>query len=158
MAYVRDYRTRTKLCLGLFYSVYIHYIVSGNAGKFWEYLAVCGTFTSVAVSNLLKTVTVGIRVKVWARVITFLNKTCCSRLRHLPGDKPHHRRLKADIEIQNIFLENISLILSQSFIVLYTIISFEESDWSVVKSSLIRIMIGMEIEFVFNILSTFVSI
>ena len=41
---------------------------------------------------------------------------------------------------------------------LYTITSFELSDWSVVRSSLIRIAIGLSIEFVFNILSTFVRI
>ena len=36
------------------------------------------------VSSLLKTATVGIREKVWARVIRFLNRTCCTRLHHLP--------------------------------------------------------------------------
>jgi hypothetical protein len=73
------------------------------------------------VSSLLKTATVGIREKVWARVIRFLNRTCCTRFHHLPGNTPHHRRLKADTEIQNILFENNSLILSQSYIVLYTI-------------------------------------
>ena len=110
------------------------------------------------VSSLLKTATVGIREKVWARVITFLNRTCCTRLHHLPGNTPHHRRLKADTEIQNILVENNSLILSKSYIVLYTITNFQLSDWSVVKSSLIRIAIGLVIEFVFNFLSTFVRI
>ena len=38
------------------------------------------------------------------------------------------------------------------------IINFQLSDWSVVKSSLIRIIIGLGIEFVFNFLSTFVRI
>ena len=61
-----------------------------NFGNIWLFV---GLLLLSAVSNLLKSVTVGIRVKVWARVITFLNKTCCSRLRHLPGDTPHHRRL-----------------------------------------------------------------
>ena len=108
------------------------------------------------VSSLLKTVTVGIREKVWARVIWFMNKTCCTRLHHLPGNTPHHSRLKADTEIQNILFENNSLILSQCYIVLYSITNFQLSDWSVMKSSLIRIAIGLGIEFVFNILSTFV--
>jgi hypothetical protein len=58
------------------------------------------------VSSLLKTATVAIREKVWARVIRFLNRTCCTRLHHLPGNTPHHRRLKADTEIQNILFEN----------------------------------------------------
>ena len=110
------------------------------------------------VSNLLKPVTAGMRMRIWARIIKFLNKTCCTRLYHLPGDTPRHRRLKADTEIQNILFESNSLILGQSYIVLYTIASFELSDWSVVKSSLIRIAIGLSIEFVFNIFSTFVRI
>ncbi len=38
------------------------------------------------------------------------------------------------------------------------IIHFQLSDWSVVKSSLIRITIGLGIEFVFNFLSIFVPI
>ncbi|CAB3983258.1 Hypothetical predicted protein [Paramuricea clavata] len=110
------------------------------------------------VSSLLKTATVGIREKVWVRVIRFLNRTCCARLHHLPGNTPHHRRLKADTEIQNILFENNSLILSQSYIVLYTITKFQVCDWSVVKSSLTRIAIGLVIEFVFNFLSTFIRI
>ena len=72
-------------------------------------------------SSLLKTATVGIREKVWARVIRFLNRTCCTRFHHLPGNTPHHKRLKADTEIQNILFENNSLIISQSYIVLYRI-------------------------------------
>ena len=110
------------------------------------------------VSSLLKTATVGIREKVWARVIRFLNRTCCTRLHHLPGNTPHHRRLKADTEIQNILFENNSLILSQSYIVLYTITKFQLSVWPVLKSSLTRIAIGLVIEFVFNFLSTFIRI
>jgi hypothetical protein len=110
------------------------------------------------VSSLLKTATVGVREKVWARVIRFLNRTCCTRLYHLPGNTPHHRRLKADTEIQNILFENYSLIISQSYIVLYSVTNFQLSDWSVVKSSLTRIAIGLVIEFVFNFLATFVRI
>ena len=130
-------------------------VIQADFGNVWLFV---GLSVLSGVSNLLKTATVSIRVKVWSRIIKFLNKTCCSSLRHLPGDTPHHRRLKADTEIQNILFENISLILSQSYFVLYTIISFKVSDWTVVKSSLIRIIIGMGIEFVFNILSTFVRI
>jgi uncharacterized membrane protein (DUF485 family) len=110
------------------------------------------------VSSLLKTAIVGVREKVWARVIRFLNRTCCTRLYHLPGNTPHHRRLKADTEIQNVLFENYSLIISQSYIVLYSVTNFQLSDWSVVKSSLTRIAIGLVIEFVFNFLATFVRI
>ena len=138
---------------GVFITLYR--IMQVNFGNIWLFV---GLSLLSSVSSLLKTATVGIRDKVWARIIKYLNKTCCSRLRHLPGGTLRHRRLKADTEIQNILFENISLILSQSYIVLYTITSFELSDWSVVRSSLIRIAIGLGIEFVFNILSTFVRL
>ncbi len=133
----------------------LYRIMQANFGNIWFFVGL--SFIS-GVSSFLRTVTIGIRVKVWSRVIRFLNKRCCARLRHLPGDTPHHRRLKADIEIQNILFENNSLIISQSFIVLYMITNFQLSDWSLVKSSLIRITIGLGIEFVFNFLSTFVRI
>jgi hypothetical protein len=110
------------------------------------------------ISSVLKATTVGIRQRIWARVIKFVNKTCCTRLQLLPDDTPHHRRLKADTEIQNILFENNVLIISQAYIVLYMMTSFEHSDWSVVTESLIRIAIGLGIEFLFNFLSTFVRI
>ena len=138
---------------GVFITLYR--IMQANFGNIWLFV---GLSLLSSVSSLLKAATVGIRDKAWARIIKFFNKTCCTRLRHLPGGTARHRRLKADTEIQNILFENISLILSQSYIVLNMITSFELSDWSVVKSSLIRIAIGLGIEFGFNILSTFVRI
>ena len=110
------------------------------------------------VSSLLKTTTVSIRQRIWARIIKFLNKTCCTRLQLLPQETPHHRRLKADTEIQNILFENNSLIISQAYIFLYMITSFENSHWDVVTESFIRIAIGLGIEFLFNFLTSFVRI
>ena len=136
-------------------SISLYRIMQANFGNIWLFV---GLSLLSSVSSLLKAATVGIRNKVWARIIKFLNKTCCTRLRHLPGGTVRHRRLKADTEIQNLLFENISLILSQSYIVLNMITSFELSDWSVLRSSLIRVAIGLGIEFVFNILSTFVRI
>ncbi|CAB3992041.1 Hypothetical predicted protein [Paramuricea clavata] len=133
----------------------LYRVMQADFGNIWLFV---GLSLLSGFSSLLKTTTVGIREKVWARVIGFLNRTCCTRLHHLPGNTPHHRRFKADTEIQNILFENNSLILSQSYIVLYTITNFQLSDWSVVKSSLIRIAVGLMIELVFNFLSTFVRI
>ena len=138
---------------GVFISLYR--IMQANFGNIWLFV---GLSLLSGVSSLLKTATFGIRDKVWARIIKFLNENCCPRLRHLPGGTARHRRLKADTEIQNILFENISLILSQSYIVLYAITSFKLSDWSVLRSSLFRIAIGLGIEFLFNFLSTFVRI
>ena len=129
--------------------------MQADFGNIWLFV---GLSLVSGVSSLLKTATVGIREKVWARVIRFLKRTCCTRLHHLLGNTPHHRRLKADTEIQNILFENYSLIISQCYIVLYRITNFHLSDWSVAKSSLMRIAIGLGIDFVFNFLSTFVRI
>ena len=138
---------------GIFITLYrITQANFGNIGLF------VGLSLLSSLSSLLKAATVGIPDKVWTRIITFLSKTCCTRLRHLPGGTARHRRLKTDTEIQNILFENISLILSQSYIVLYAITSFELSDWSVVRSSVIRVAVGLGIEFVFNILSTFLRL
>ena len=133
----------------------VYRIMQSDFKNIWLFV---GLSLLSGVSSLLKTATVGIREKVWARVIRFLNRTCCTRFHHLPGNTPHHRRLKADTEIQNILFENNSLILSQSYIVLYTITNFQLSNWSVLKSSLTRIAIGLVIEFGFNFLSTFIRI
>ncbi len=105
--------------------------MQANFGNIWLFV---GSSLISGVSSLLRTVTIGIRVKVWARVNRFLNKRCCARLRHSPGDTPYHRRLEADTEIQNILSENNSVIIGQSYIVLYMITNFQLSDWSVVKS------------------------
>ena len=133
----------------------LYRIMQADFGNIWLFV---GLSLVSSLAGFLRTATTRIRTKVWARIIKLLNRTCCSRLHHLPGDTPRHRRLKADIEIQNAFFENISIIWSQSYIVLYGTINFQLSDWSLVKTSLTRIAIGLGIEFVFNILSTFVRI
>ena len=133
----------------------LYRVMQADFGNIWLF-AVLSFLSSLA--GFLRTATDRIRSKFWARIIKFLNKTCCSGLHHLPGDTPHHRRFKADIEIQNLLFENISIILSQSYILVYVITNFQLSDWSVVKTSLTRIAISWGFEFVFNILSTFVRI
>ena len=133
----------------------LYRIMQANFKNIWVFV---GLSILSGASNMLKTATAGIRVKVWAKVIRFFNKTCCIRLQQLPQDTPHYKRLKADTEIQNILFESGSLILSQCYIVLYSINNFEVSDWIVVKSSLIRISIGLGIELAFNLLSNFIRI
>lgn len=136
-------------------TIILYRIMQTDFKSIWLFI---GLSMLAGVSSVLKIATFGIRRRVWGKVIMFLNKTCCRRLRHLPEDTPHHRRLKADIQIQNILVENNSLILTQAYLVLYYVTSFELSDWSIVKESLVRIAIGLVTEFVFNILSTFIRI
>ena len=147
-------------CFGLVYSmraafICVHRIMQADFKNIWLFV---GLSVLSGVSSVLKVATIGIRMKVWAKVIKFVNKICCIKLQQLQGSTPRRRRLKADTEIQNILFENCSLILSQSYILLYTITNFKLSDWAEVKSSLIRIGIGLGIELVFNFVVTFICI
>ena len=145
---------------GLVYSVRaaficVYRIMQADFKNIWLFV---GLSVLSGVSNVLKVATIGIREKVWEKVIKFLNKICCIKLQQLPGNTPRRRRLKADTEIQNILFENCSLILSQSYLLLYTITNFKVSDWTEVKSCLIRIAIGLGIELMFNFVSILIRI
>ena len=147
-------------CFGLVYFmraafIFLYRIMQADFKNIWLFV---GLSVLSGVSSVLKVATIGIRIKVWAKVIKFVNKICCIKLQQLPGSTPRRRRLKADTEIQNILFENCSLILSQSFILLYTITNFKLSDWVEVKSSSIRITIGLGIELAFNFVVTFICI
>ena len=147
-------------CFGLVYFIRapficLYRIMQADFKNIWLFV---GLSVLSGVSSVLKVATSTIRMKVWAKVIRFLNKICCIKLQQLPGSTPRRRRLKADTEIQNTLFENCSLILSQSFILLYTITNFKLSDWAEVKSSLIRICIGLSIELAFNFVFTFICI
>ena len=94
-----------------------------------------------------------------ARLIDRLkNPSASRRLESIRDETPHHRRLKADLQIQDMLFEDTALILSQAYRVLYLITSFENSHAAVLKESLIRVSIGLGIDFIFNCLSTFVHI
>ena len=110
-------------------------------------------------SNVFSKATEGLREKMWTALLARLRRTrCCRRLELLSLNTPHHRRLKADIEIQNILFEYNTLILSQAYLVLYLITSFDTSPWPVIKVSLINMAIGLGIDFFFNCISVFIQI
>ena len=133
-------------------SITLYRVMQADFKSLWLFI---GLSLFSGFSYVFKTATLSLRNKIWAVVIKLLNQTCCSSLRQLPLNTPHSRRLKADTEIQNILFENNNLIISQAYLVLYMIISFELSDWSVIKKSLIRLAIGLAIELFFNTLSIF---
>ena len=88
-----------------------------------------------------------------------MNKTRCgATLEVLPYDTPRIRRFNADLEIQNILFEYTTVILSQTYLVLYLATNFVVDPWEIIKSSLVRIFISMAIDFVFNIISVFIQI
>ena len=109
--------------------------------------------------NILEKATHGIRIKMWRSIISLLNRTvCCQGLNELPRDTPHYRRLKADLEIQDMLFEYSTLVLSQGYFVLYFVESFQLSVSSFCLESLKRVAIGIGIDFCFNCLSNFVQI
>ncbi|CAB3993388.1 Hypothetical predicted protein [Paramuricea clavata] len=109
--------------------------------------------------NFLEKATHRIRMKLWTYIISLLNRTaCCQGLNELPQDTPHYRRLKADLEIQDMLFEYSTLVLSQGYFVLYFVESFQLSVSSFCLESLKRVAIGMGIDFFFNCLSNFVQI
>ena len=110
-------------------------------------------------SNVLSKATEKLMEKMWLRLIACLRKTFCGRrLELLPLDTPHYRRFNADIEIQNMLFEYNTLIISQVYLVLYLVTSFNTSPWLVIKESLIMMVIGLAIDLVFNCISVFIQI
>ena len=136
-------------------AITLYRIMQADFKNIWLFI---GLSLFSGVSCVLRTATVNLRHRIWAIIIKLLKKTCCASLRQLPLSTPNYRRLKADTEIQNMLFESNTLIISQAYLVLYMIISFELSDWSVIKESFLRLAIGLSIEFFFNFLSIFLHI
>jgi hypothetical protein len=111
------------------------------------------------VSNVLSKATLKWRIQIWKFFIKFYNRSCCGpRLTVQPLNSPRIRRFNADLEIQNILFEYSSVILSQTYLACYFLMSFDVPPWQVIKNSLIRIAISLAIDFVFNIISIFIQI
>ena len=111
------------------------------------------------VSKVLSMATLNIRIKIWKIFIKCYNRTCCDPRLHVKSwNSPRIRRLNADLEIQNILFEYTTIILNQTYLAFYFVTSFDVPPWQVIKGSLIRIAIGLAIDFVFNITSVFIQI
>ena len=110
-------------------------------------------------SNVFTKATLKIRIKIWKYFIKCMNKTRCgARLKVVALDTPRVRRLNTDLEIQYIFFEYTTVILSQVYLTFYTIWNFDVNRWEFIQSSLIRIAIGLTIEFLSNIIAVFIDI
>ena len=78
------------------------------------------------VSNVLSKGTLNIRIKIWKSFVKFYNRSCCGpRLKVQPLISPRIRRFNADLEIQNILFEYSAVILSQTYLACYLIMSFD---------------------------------
>ena len=111
------------------------------------------------ISNVLSKATLGFRIKIWECFIKRYNEACCGpKLKVQPLNSPRTRRLNADLEIQNILFEYSTVILSQTYLTCYFLMSFDVPAWQVIKDSLMRIAISLAIDFVFNIISVCIQI
>ncbi len=111
------------------------------------------------VSNVLSKATLNVRIKIWTFFVECYNRTCCGpRLKVQPLNSPRIRRLNADLEIQNILFEYSTVILGQTYLACYLVMSFDVSPWQVIKGSLIRIAISLAIDFVSNLITVFIQI
>ena len=99
-----------------------------------------------------------VRIALWKCIITLLRRTVCyARLKEMPCNTLHYRRLKADLEIQNVVFEYITLVISQAYFALYHKESFELSMPSFLDAPK-RVAVGIRIDFFFYCLTNFVQI
>ena len=97
------------------------------------------------------------REKLWAQA---LRKT--ARSRHgrepVPYCSPQNRRLQADLEIQDILIQYVTIILGQVYMLFYRYSTFDTALNDEIYRIYKRLLIGLGIEFVFAWLSVFVQV
>ncbi|XP_028399333.1 uncharacterized protein LOC114522784 [Dendronephthya gigantea] len=136
--------------------IFVYRTMQADFKNIWLFVGLSLFF---GVLNFLKKATYRLRMRLWSYIISQLKRTvCCQRLHEMPRDTPHYRRLRADLEIQDMLFEYITLVLSQGTLVLYIVESFKLSVSSIVYESLRNIAIGIGIDFFFNVFSIFVQI
>ena len=136
--------------------IYVYRIMQADVQNIWLFI---GLSLFSGVMNFLKKATHRVRMAIWKYIISLLRQTvCCAKLSEMPSNTPHYRRLKADLDIQDMLLEYSALVISQAYFVLYHVESFELSMSSFFFEALKRVAIGITIDFLFNCLSNFVQI
>ena len=137
-------------------TIYLYRIMQADFQNIWLFIGL-SLFSSVM--NFWKKATHRVRMALWKYIISLLRRTvCCAKLSQMPCNAPHYRRLKADLDIQDMLFEYSTLVLSQAYFVLYHVESFELSMSSFFFEALKRVAIGIGIDFLFNCLSNFVQI
>ena len=136
--------------------IYVYRIMQADFQNIWLFIAL-SLFSGVL--NFLKKATHRVRMALWTYIISLLRRTiCCAELREIPCNTPHYRRLKADLDIQDMFFEYSALVTSQAYFVLYHTENFELSMSSFIFEALKRVAIGVGIDLSFNCLSNFLQI
>ena len=136
--------------------IFVYRIMQANFQNIWLFIGL-SLFSSVI--NFLKKATYRVRMSFWKYIISLLRRTvCCARLSEMPCNTPRYRRLKADLDIQDMLFEYSTLVIGQAYFVLYFVESFELSMSSFFFEALKRVVIGIGIDFLFNCFSNFVQI
>ncbi|XP_046858776.1 uncharacterized protein LOC124452237 [Xenia sp. Carnegie-2017] len=136
-------------------TIFLYRTMQTNFKSIWLFT---GLSLLSAVLNFLKRATEELRLKLWKRIVSALKKLrCFQRLQVLPWSTAHARRLKADLEIQDILFEYNTLVLSQAYFISYQLQSFNIATEPLLLEFLKRIAIGVLIDFIFNWLSNFVQ-
>ena len=136
--------------------VYVYRIMQADFQNIWLFIAL-SLFSGVM--NFLKEATHRVRMSLWKYIISLLRRTvCCARLREIPCNTPYYRRLKADLDIQDMLFEYGTLVIGQGYFVLYHTESFEVPISSFIFEALKRVAIGVGIDLLFNCFSNFLQI
>ena len=111
------------------------------------------------VSNVLSKATLNIRIKLWKHIVKCFNRSCCTptlEVRCL--NSPRTRRFNADLEIQNILFEYITVVFSQTYLTFYLVMNYDIPRWQIIRGSLVKMGLSFGIDFAFNIVSVFIQI
>ncbi|XP_046857623.1 uncharacterized protein LOC124451037 [Xenia sp. Carnegie-2017] len=131
-------------------AIFLYRTLQANFKSIWLFI---GLSLFSAVLNFVKKATQQIRFNIWKRIIATLNNMhCFHRLRVLPWNTAHARRLRADLDIQDIIFEYSTLVFSQAYFIFY-LQSFEISMEPLLLEFLKRVAISFGIDFIFNCLS-----
>ena len=138
-------------CFGIF----LFRIMQADFQNIWLFI---GPTLLSGVLKFLKKATYRVRMNLWRKFISLLNRTvCCRRLDEMPCNMPHYRRLKADLGIQDMLFETGIVVLSQGYYLLYHTENFDVTMSSFLCESLKKVAVAVGIDFLFNCLSNFVE-
>ena len=105
--------------------IYVYRIMQAGFQSMWLFI---GLSLFSALMNFWGKATHRVRMALWKYIISLLRRTvCCAELREIPCNTPHYRRLKADLDIQEMLFEYGTLVIGQAYFVLYHTESFELS-------------------------------
>ena len=137
-------------------SIVVYRTIQSGLQDIWLFI---GLSLLHGVSNVLSKATLNLRIKLWTLLVKYFNRICCGpTLVVRSQNSPRIRRFNADLEIQNILIEYNTIILSHVYLACHLVMNYDIPYWQAVKPSLIRVAIGLAIDFLFNIISVFIQI